>query len=194
MALLPPRDVPPERLFRLLLRRPRPVLPLAFRLPFAPTLALSVRGLTALEDAEVVDVDAALTEEVRRSEVTRGLMVACLLADGRPAFGSPDEVDALTEDENDALLAAIAPAFNTVSPLRRRIDLDAWQDRLRKGAQHPANINAAATVAAAVHTVVGWSGVVRESAPERYFGLPLADLTDGQLLAYSAAKAVFDKG
>jgi hypothetical protein len=170
------------------------VLPLAFRFPFAPALALSVRGLTALEDAEVVDVDAAHGgEEIRRSEVTRGLMVVCLLANGRPAFGSPEEVDELTEDETDALLAAVAPAFNTVSPLRRRIDLDAWQEVLRRGAQHPLNISAAATVAAATRTVIGFSGVVRESAPERYFGLPLADLTDGQILAYSAAKAVFDK-
>lgn len=170
------------------------MLPLAFRFPFAPALALSVRGLTALEDAEVVDVDAAHGEEIRRSEVTRGLMVACLVADDRPAFGSPEEVDALTEDETDALLAAVAPAFNTVSPLRRRIDLDAWQEVLKRGAQHPLNISAAATVAAATRTVIGFSGVVRESAPERYFGLPLADLTDGQILAYSAAKAVFDKG
>lgn len=190
---LPPRDVPPERLFRLLLRRPRPVLPLAFRLPFAPEVALSVRGLTAAEDAEVADVDPALPPEVRRSERLRRVIAASLLADGRLAFASAEDVGALTEYETTALANAVLQGVHVISPQYRIANTEAWTERLTAGAKHPANISAALAIHMSTTGVFTPRGIVREAAPDRYFGLPFADLTDGHLLAYAAAKAVFEK-
>jgi hypothetical protein len=190
---LPPRDVAPERLFRLLLRRPRPLLPLTFRLPFAPAIALAVQGLTALEDAEVVDVDSDLPAEIRTSTIARRLIAATLLADGSPAFASAEDVGALTASEVQALSGAVFRGLHVVSPMLRSINRDAWHDVLVKGAEHRANLSTAGAIFTSTTTLVTPTRFVHLPAPDRYFGLPLADLTDGQLLAYNAARAVFDK-
>jgi hypothetical protein len=192
MALLPPRDVKPERLFRLLLLRPRPVLPLAFRFPWASDVALSVRGLTALEDAGAGDVDPDLPEAVRRSEITRRLIALWLVADGRPAL-SEDDVAGLDETEVAALQRAILPAAAVVSPQYRTADADAWADVLRTGARHPSNRALASLVAFSAEVVAGFGGSAQVSAPDRYFGLPYADLADGQIMAYQAAKKLADE-
>lgn len=191
--LLPPRDVPAARLFRLLLGRPRPVLPLALRLPFAPDVALAVQGLTALEDAEVVDVDPDLPPEILRSTIARRLIAAALLADGRPAFASAEDVGALTEPEVRALSNAVFRAAHVVSPVRRAVDTKAWHDRLVEGAKHRVNRSTAEAIFLSTQTIVWPRAVTHEPAPDRYFGMPLADLTDGQLMVYSAAVSVFDK-
>ena len=189
--LAPPRDVPPERLFRLLLRRPRPVLPLVFRFAFAPHVALAVRGLTAYEDAEISDVPP--DDPTGRSLIARRLIAAVLLADGRPAFTDADAVGGLTEHEIAALGDAVVKAAHVVSPMRNKVDLAAWDDALQKGARHPQNIGVTMAIAAATEPLVAPQKLLRLSAPERYFGAPIADLTDGQLLAYYAAKAAMDK-
>lgn len=190
---LPPNDVPAARLFRLLLGRPRPVIPLDFRFPFAPDLALAVRGLTALEDAEVVDVDRTLPAESIQNTIQRRVVTATLLANGRPAFAAADDVDALTEAEFAVLSSHVFRAAHTISPMRRSVNIQAWRDRLVEGAKHRSNISAASTVFMSTQTLVGPRSFIHEHAPDRYFGLPLADLTDGQLMAYAAAVAVFDK-
>jgi hypothetical protein len=192
VALLPPTDVPPERLFRLLLGRPRPVLPIAFRFPWAPDVALAVRGLTALEDASAGDVDPDLPEAVRRSEVTRRLIASWLLADGRPAL-SPEDVGDIDEGEADALLGAILPAARIVSPQYRTADTEAWGEALKKGAKHPSNRALAGLVAFSAEVVAGFGVTAQISAPDRYFGIPYADLTDGQIMAYQAAKKLADE-
>ena len=191
--LPPPRDVAPERLFRLLLRRPRPLLPLALRLPFAPDVALSVQGLTALEDAEAVAVDPAPPAEIGTSTIARRMIAASLLADGVPAFASAEDVGALTASEVAALTGAVFRALHVVSPLLRTADRDAWHDRLVMGAKHRANVSTAGAIFASTTTLVTPKQFLHLPAPDRYFGLPLADLTDGHLMAYHAARAVFDK-
>lgn len=189
--MYPPRDVPPERLFRLLLRRPRPVLPLAFRFPFAPDLALSVRGLTAYEDACIGDVDP--DDPTRKSVIGRRVIAAMLLADGAPAFAGPEAVGGLTEYEIAAVGSAVAEAAAVVSPMRRRVDRDAWDTALQRGAVHPSNIGLTVAVASASEALIAPRALIHVAAPERYFGAPIADITDGQLLAYYAAKAAMDK-
>jgi hypothetical protein len=191
-VILPPRDVAPERLFRLLLGRPRPVLPISFRFPWAPAVPLSVRGLTALEYASADDVDPGLPEAVRRSQVSRRLIAAWLLADGVPAF-SPEDVGALDETEVEALWQAVAPAAGIVSPQFRTADTDAWTEALKKGAAHPSNRALASIIAFSAEVVAGFGVTAQISAPDRYFGLPYADLTDGQIMAYQAAKKLAEE-
>lgn len=190
--LLPPRDVQPARLFRLLLRRPRPVLPIAFRFAWAADMELAVRGLTALEDATAGDVDPDMPAEVRHSEVARRLISAWLLVDGAPAL-SAEDVAALTEAEAGALWRAVRAAAAIVSPQYRTADVDAWTTALEAGAKHPSNRAVASIVHFSTELVIGMGGGANVSAPDRYFGIPYADLTDGQIMAYQAAKKVNDK-
>ncbi len=184
--------MPPERLFRLLLRHPRPVLPIAFRLPFAPHVALSVRGITALEDAEVVDVDPTMPEEVRRSEVARRLIAVALLADGALAFGGADDVGGLTDAEVAVLTHHVATAAHAISPVCRVAGPE-WMSALERGAAHPSNASACGAIWSSVEVVATPRTVITRPRPDRYFGMPLADMTDGQRMAYAAAKSLFDK-
>lgn len=156
-------------------------------------MALSVRGLTALEDAAAGDVDPTLPEEVRRSEVARRLIASWLLAGGRPAFASAEEVAELTEPEVFGLWRAARAASDIVSPQYRTAHRDAWHDALTAGAKHRTNIALTNTIGFSTDLVVGLGGAVCVSAPDRYFGVPYAELTDGQLMAYEAAKKVLDK-
>jgi hypothetical protein len=183
-----PGDVTPARLFRLLLGRPRPVLPLAFRLPDAPDVALSVRGLTALEDASVGDVDEA-PEEVRRSEITRRLVAAYLLADGVPAF-TADDVGTLEEHEFTRLAVAVFAAARIVSPQYRNVT-QATLDAIEAGAKDRGNRALTRLVGSGAPVVLP-RRLAYLADPARYFGLALADMTDGQLMAYHAAKKVTD--
>jgi hypothetical protein len=156
-------------------------------------MALAVQGLTALEDAEVVDLDPNLPPEIRKSEIARRVIAAVLLADGARAFASADDVGALTEPEVHALGAAVFQATSVVCPMRRAVHEDAWHDRLVLGAKHPVNRSTTRAISLSTETLVAPARFVSLSAPDRYFGIPLAALTDGQLMAYEAAKAVFDK-
>jgi len=189
----PPPDVRPERLFRLLLGRPRPTLPIAFRFPWAPEVAFSVRGLTALEDAMAGDVPAEGPDELWHSEVVRRLLAFWVLADGAPAFQDADAVGALEELEIAALWRATRPATAIISPQYRTANTDAWQDALDAGARHPSNRALAGLIHYSSELAIGFGATTRVSAPDRYFGLPYADLTDGQIIAYQAAKKIFDK-
>lgn len=189
----PPRDVLPERLFRLLLRRPRPILPIDLRLPVAPHVALSVRGLTALEDAEVADVDPALPQELVRSTLMRRLIAAHLLADGALAFASAEEVGGLTEHELATLGRAVFTAATIISPTYRASSQEAWRAALEQGARHSSNHGLVCVIASASEPLVLPRKILEVGAPERYFSAALADLTDGQIMAFTAAKAVYDK-
>lgn len=158
-----------------------------------PEVAFAVRGLTALEDATAGDVDPDLPEEARRSEVARRLLAAWVIADGRPAFATPDEVGALTEPEFFALWASARAAANIVSPQYRTAHPDEWAATLEAGARHPSNRAIGGVIHYSTEVVVGLGGSAVIAAPDRYFGVPYADLTDGQIMAYQAAKKVFDK-
>jgi hypothetical protein len=62
-----------------------------------------------------------------------------------------------------------------------------WSKVLERGVQHPSNLSEMVRIHACCDVVVGWSGRGFVRRPDRYFGLPLADITEGQQLAFDTA-------
>lgn len=180
-----PRQWPPERLFRLLLGAPRPRIPLDLRIAGAERVALEVRALRPLEEAAAVDEAAQVSVERRTDLLEAGLVVAALWTLGGPAFRSAADLGLLFADEAAALARTTLAALGIVSPSYRRSDAAAWGRALREGAQHPTNLGLTARLGGCVE--VGWRFSPR---PDWFFGLPLGELTDGQWMAFRAAREV----
>lgn len=181
----PPQDIPPGKLFRLLLRRPRPVWRLDYRLTAAPAVPLYARGLTAAERAMVRDADDGDRELVF-------LSVALSDAAGAPFFATPDAAGTLLAHEAAELEAALMPALRICSPSVDVVDPKAWGDALRKGAMEPASAALVAQIRAAFDTHDVLKKPIRPRM-DLYFGLPLADITDGQRMAFLAAFHLYDR-
>jgi hypothetical protein len=188
----PPKGVPAPRLFRELVRRPRPVWPLSLRIPCAPHVRLSARALTAWEDEEARDVEPDLPAEVRLNAIVQRLLVASLLADDRPAFASLDDLGSFDEFEVRAMGAALFDAFAVVMPSYRRIDETMWSKRLEEGAKHPSNVSTVLAIGAS-SIEAGKSGPLFMPHWDKFFGLPFAEITDGQRMAYAAARKVYEQ-
>lgn len=195
MIELPPPDVAPEVLFRLLLKTPRPELPVAIPLRGAGG-AFSVRAITGLELFSARDDSKAAPGPLRRSRLAQQLISLCLYQGGSPVFGSPDQVGRLDEDDYTALSNAVLPAVSTISPAYGLSDSGAWESRLFAGANHPTNLRRAEMLGGCCErrTVIGVCGkqttctTVTTDRPDRFFGLPFAQLTDGHVLCYRAAR------
>lgn len=189
----PPADVTPARLFRLLTQRPRPELPLAYRLRAAPEIPLRVRALRRGEALAAGDVaeDFSALPGVRAAHEAFGLVAAALLLPSGPAFDSAEQVSALlSEAEAIDLVRHVGAALARCSPIHGRCDSDAWGARLRLGAKDPSNVYDAAMLGGCVDIAVGAGMRVVSMRPDRYFGLPFSELTDGQCMAAQAARAV----
>lgn len=188
----PPRDVEPGRLFRLLLQRPRPITSLACRIRGAENVALRVRAISGIDEAAIADASEG-PDEVRGSRAAAELVHRALLAPGGPAFASADEVGHLGADEALALARAVRAALDVISPTYVLHDGAAWDRVLRRGASAPGNWAEALSLGGCVDYAFGY-GVGRSiERPDRYFGIPLADMTDGQWMAYRAARAVAEE-
>ncbi len=95
----------------------------------------------------------------------------------------------LTERDATAVMRATLAALDVISPSFRRIDEEAWVQRLAEGARTGGNAEQAIALALCVEGNAR-TGIPR---PEWYFGLPAGQLTDGQRLAFRAARrAVFE--
>ncbi len=201
----PPSDVPAERLFRLLLRAPRASLPV--RLPIAGAeggafcFDAEVRALHPLDDAAAVDAVAEHSEEVRAYMLGAELTALSLHdAGGRRMFATARAVLDMDERDADAVIAATVRALRTVSPSLLRCNHDAWLAYLTLGAAHPSNYARAAALAGCTdgrEEIVDARGKPVGSRviqrPDRFFGVPIGDMTDGQWLAYRAARAATTK-
>ena len=183
----PPKGIPNARLFRLLLARPRPWWPLSLRVAAAPETPLHVVALRGVEVEEALDAAKAHGGEDAHFDRFKLEVVARALhtPDGR-AFGSADEPGALTDTEGEALVGAVLEGLAIVSPTYARSTVAAWEAALRDGARAGANLHEAVLLGGCVQH--GWAGLTPR--PDLYFGAPLADLTDGQMMAYRAAREV----
>ena len=183
----PPPGVLPERLFRLLIGRPRPVLPIAYRFP-GISVPLSVRGLRGAELHEATDAAGDLDVEAIRSDATAaGIIAASLLAQGEPVFASAGDVLDLDESTFYGVRNAVLDALGIVSPIYSVSPHGLWLERLAKGAQHSSN-HATASAMVSAHDVLLGAKAFFIERPHQFFGMPLADLTDGQLMAFRAAR------
>lgn len=181
-----PPDVPKHLLFRGLLRRPRPQQQLKFRVPCAAHIRLFVRALKSVEYAEVFEAaDAVEVEQLSTSAITSELIAVSVYTPKGRAFMSGAEVLRLRGEEMAMLGIEVLDALHRVSPTFQRSETAAWRMALKEGAQHPSNFNDALTMYRSCDRVA-MSNAVWER-PDRYFGLPYCELTDGHQLAYSAA-------
>jgi hypothetical protein len=182
----PPRHVAPERLFRLLLRSPRAALPIALPIAGALAGAFRVCAIHPLDEAEAIERHATAPEPVRLHLVAAELTALALHEGDARVFADGAELSRmLREREATALIRAAIEALDVISPSFRRIDLDAWEARLAKGALAGANAHQARLLDACVEN--------GEPRLDRYFGLPLGQLTDGQWLAFYAARRTLDE-
>lgn len=187
----PPEDTPPARLFRLLIRRPRPWQPIAYRYPGALHVALHVRALTPPELAEALDVDAGDTPDAVVSDTALSrVIVAGLWEDRGPVFTSTEQADRMPHREWSRLMDAALRGLGAVMPTRALCSVDdwkAWRATLLKGALHPSNLGEVFRMRDCVDIAIGWSGHSKRPRPDRYYGLPVADITEGQQLAFEIA-------
>lgn len=182
MLIGPPAEVSPAKLFRLLSRAPRPVVPLAARFAFAPHLQLHCRALHPREWAEWEDDGHDIETVV--------LTHALCDDDGTPLLDR-ERVFLLSEAERSIFTAVIA-ALNIIGPSFARppvlaINVDSWMATLRAGAaENPSILWSMGTI----YEASEWRIV---ETPERFFGLPRHELLDGHWIAYRAARAVVEE-
>lgn len=157
---------------------------IAYRVPGLDGVALEVRALRPLEEAAAYDAVTALEpEEARPRALVAEVVAAALWTPKGRAFKNGEGVGALHEAEADELAAAVLSSLDVISPSYRTADAGAWAARLLEGAKTPSNMSVALALGGCVE--VGYRATPR---PDLYFGLPLRELTDGQWMAYRAAR------
>lgn len=172
---------PPARLFRILTSG-QPRWPLSYQPPGLERFALEARGLSSCESARHFDEMDRLTREKRAVVSTLDLIAMALLADGRQAFTSADQVGALPSRVVDSLGLAVLRALAVCSPLYRATNDAAWERVLRAGAAENWR------VALALGGCVDEGPTRLAERPDRYWGRPLIEITDGQWMAYRASR------
>lgn len=171
----PPKDIPPEKLFRLITRRPYPVVPIDIRLRGAEHIALSVRAITWAEEMEVQDL-----YDENMSSLSLGYISKSLMADGEQAFSSHEEAAMLSEGEIKKLEHVVAEALSRICPCMFRSDMVAWGFALYEGAKHFSNSHA---VSLALSCVEDGMELVTQRL-DRFYNMPLLELTEGHALAF----------
>lgn len=169
----------PPRLFRLLCKRPRPSLRIETLGFGVEVVAPTPYELAAIDDSES-DAHAATTRAA-------SLLAASCYYNGRPAFASHDDVLRLPSVDFDKLYNAVDAALLIVAPNKRTLDQHPkYLDLLKAGAKDNSNATIAARMAAANIYVPFAKKPIGD--PSQYFGMPLCELTTGQLLAFDAAR------
>jgi hypothetical protein len=191
----PPRHVSPARLFRILLRRPRARIAIPGRLRGAEETPLFAQALTGLEWGEARDeADGLAAPEARIGRLSCGLIArALVLDDGARVFADAAEAaELLEEPEVHDLGADVLRALAVIGPTYAHSDAGAWAAVLAAGARDAANLHTAFVLGRSIDVSLGSGLRAVVSRPDRFFGCPLAELTDGQWLAFRAARKVVE--
>ena len=184
MKLPPEADAPV--LFRELSSSPRITRDLDYKIKGAEDVELAVRALSSHEFYTATD--RAKSSAFRPAYI----VTASLLADGEKAFSEPEDIFGLAQEEVSALFAAVAVALAKISPLYSLIDYPVWNSKLQEGALHSSNLSTALAMSECVDIVAGPSSTIVVPRPERYYGLPVSKLSDGQRMAFNAARKSID--
>ena len=178
-GLKPPPDVPAARLFRTLLRLPRPIEPIGFRFEALPGKPLFVQALSHSEVGEARDSADPATAMVAAALVSRA---------GQPLVTVAD-LGLITETESERLQAAVLGVIARVSPSYALSDVAAWDARLREGANDGTNLRIAFTMGGCLELV----GRRIYAAPEKFFGVARGQLLDGHWMAFRAAQSIYEQ-
>lgn len=187
-----PAGVAPARLYRMLLQRPRATAPIVYRIRGAEDIPLRVRALSSLDEAAILDA-AEGEDGLGGSRAASELLARALLTSEGSAFASASDVDALEPSEVVSLSRAVRAALDVISPTYARHDHVAWARALKKGATAPGNWAATLALGGCMDHAFGFGSGRCVERPDRYFGVPLADLTDGQWMVYRAAVEAFEE-
>lgn len=188
MVVTPPK-IPPARLFRALLQRPRATAALVVP---GFDVGLSVRALTAQDEAEIGDAGKGFNQDRARMQCASELLLRAVLTDGMPAFATAADIDALYEHEALKIAKAARAALDTMSPTYSgRFDVTAWRRALVEGAKDYSNITQALVLGGCIDVSYGYGIRHTVERPDRYFGVPIAEITDGQMMAYRAGREVY---
>ena len=135
--------------------------------------------------------DAQCVEETRRADRVRSSYVALSLTDllGRRIFSSPDGLDDLDDTEARVLVGEVWRALGRIGPVLGHVDVAAWHTALCEGARAPRN----GTAVFALGQCYDASYSRPVDRPDRYWGVPLCQLTGGHWLAYKAARALYEE-
>jgi hypothetical protein len=122
------------------------------------------------------------------------LTAACLWTTAGKAFRSASEIAGCLDDRTvlDLTMATMA-ALDVCSPSYTRSDWKAWELALVNGASDRSNITHAMHMTMCADVTIGFGGSCTIGRPDRYFGLPVAELTDGHLMAFEAARTAAEK-
>jgi len=118
------------------------------------------------------------------------MLAECLLADGEPAFSSARDAAYLDTEAQQTLLAHAVAALDVVCPLYRRIDIDAWELAMKRGANALPSVARGFISCVDIIPTMGREPMRRDH-PERYWGRPPCELLDGHWLAFRAAADMF---
>ena len=113
---------------------------------------------------------------------------------GEMVFESGQQIlDGLAPSEFLDLSTAFIRAFGAVSPLHITYDKTAWHNYLSGAALHPSTSSTFWTLGSMVEYALGY-GIGRTiERPDLFYGKPIVDLTEGQLIAYRCAAEVVAK-
>ena len=176
--LEPPKEVEPGELFRLLLQKPR---------PWWDTDEGRVVALTATERAGIEQATARLPSQAAWLARSRHEVALCLHDESGPQFGSADELGDLKPYELRRLIAAVRSGLRVCCPEYGYCNLMAWRITLLAGAR------SVPAIAGMIGSCIDEGARKIVSRPDRWFGLPLSELTDGQWMAYHAGRAYVDE-
>lgn len=175
-----------------MLQVPRATLPIPYRIPGIDT-ELSVRALRSIEEVAAFDIYGKLENDSQREDlVVRTLIANALLTPSGMAFNSAVDVGALSQGELGELGHAVVDALSIISPTFIGSDVDAWHATLKRGAGDVTNVYESMLLAESVDIAAGDG--VRYTTPrlDRYFGMRIGEITDGQHMAYLAARSIVD--
>lgn len=101
------------------------------------------------------------------------------------------DVADLPEPEFAALRRAVSGALDTISPMYGRADVNAWRATLVEGLKHPSN-HVIRRALGGAYDIAGGARARIIERPERFFGMPQREMTDGHWILYRAARALFE--
>ncbi len=177
-----------------MLVKPRIIMPLDYRLISAPQLQLAVRSLRGVEDAECYTLGVAHEiPELRNDDIGRRLVVAALCKLSGDPLTTYEDLGGLPSAELSTLAAVVSGALDGISPTHWRCNVTEWIRVLSKGALHVTNRPEVLAIVHCGDVAIGYSGGNRTPRPDRYFGMPVSDLTDGQRMAIEAAHEAYEE-
>ena len=189
IAKIPPSHIKPEALFRLLVCQPRARLPVFLSFSGCEHVAFFACAITGHELSMIVDGCDGIPKDLADSKLKQGLALRCLYDDDGPVFTTIEEVGQLDETEINDIWRALYPALDAMSPTYPYSRSGEWEAALQRGAYHPSNRRTAYAMASCEDVTAGFKTVHTNPRPDRYYGKAVSELTDGQLMAYSAARA-----